>query len=274
VNTAKPSADHVEQPGDYNWRRPSPPRFLSWVKTGIKAMTRSFKVQGKENLDLIPPNARVIIASTHITEMDMLYAMGALVDDLSLIVTRQSFHTTDKRAIAARTGPIIVGEQNFLPIEWSLDAGGKQVPGFKPEDFDKMQQMMAKGKSILMAAHNPCTEHLPDKPGIGASYLAARTPNAVILPVTVDAQVNPAYGRDVIGQLKAIFSRAPVVVTIGKPIIPAPVHELQENQVTQMHGERGAAAIKTLRTQAREVMIALAQPLPEAKRGKYGRDAA
>ena len=188
----------------------------------LKFSVKNIETVGKENLKEIPPNARVVVVTTHLTDLDVPIAIHSVGKELDLSVMNMSVHHKffGKQGEApTNIGLHISGKKNFLPIDYEReDSGEKSAGTFNPENFEPAVEAIKNGKAILVAAHKPSKEPLQNldtvKSGYGGVYLAQLT-NAYILPVTVVLDRRVGMYKD---NFKMVFKEKPnASVKIGKP---------------------------------------------------------
>jgi hypothetical protein len=197
-----------------------PQRLWLANEANLRLAVGQVRIEGKENIKGIPPGAKVVVLTTHLNDLSVPAAIHALGRDLDLVVTNQSIHHEfggGQGEIAANIGMRVAGKGNFIAIDYERNKEGEKSPkAFNPENFQPMIDALDKGKSIIMAAHNPTKEALPNldgvKGGYGGVYLAELA-DAYILPVTV------TLSQDVMDSynLKTLLNKPDAFVIIGKP---------------------------------------------------------
>lgn len=238
-------------------------------------------VVGKELLKEIPPNRKVIIATTHLCDSDVPIAGLALSDSFDIAIVHHSTHDNLLEDPVSWVGAAIAGRKNFLSVN-SRKQDGKVVTNFVPEDFEPMEDALDKGKTIVIAAHNPTYGwKLPQKGGLGAAYLAQLS-DALILPVSINVESASKTGtladmKKVVSTSKKKFSAQ---VSVGHPIdlkkieverIAEILKKRKEGNVLSPEEKKEFSEIHTkLQEQAEVVMSSLAAMLPPEKRGVWG----
>jgi 1-acyl-sn-glycerol-3-phosphate acyltransferase len=190
-------------------------------EASMKLMVGKIEVSGKENINKIPPNAKVIVMTTHLTDLDMPIVVHAVAKDLDIVEMDMSPHHKlfgKQSEFGTNIGMRAIGMKNFLPIDYDKDDSGKKTSKtFNPDNFDPAVEIMEKGKAILIAAHNPLTESAKNldnvKGGYGGVYLAGLT-GAYILPITVVLDKDAGIYGDGINTLK---KKPNASVVIGEP---------------------------------------------------------
>lgn len=186
----------------------------------LKTQVKNIEVTGREHIQEIPREKKVIIAVSHYTDLDIPIAVSALADSLDLAVVNMSVHHSLRGEAGTFLGLKLVGQENFIPIDYNKQSDGTKRSGrFNVDNFIPMQEALEHGKRVLMAAHNPLAsiDEIPEA-GYGAAYLAL-VEDALILPVGIslwnDGQKSDVgkYG----GEMKTFLSRPEARVRIGEP---------------------------------------------------------
>ena len=63
-----------------------PQRLWLANEVNLKMIVKDVKVSGKENLEAIPKDAKVVIMTTHMTDFDIPVAIHTLAKDLNIVV--------------------------------------------------------------------------------------------------------------------------------------------------------------------------------------------
>lgn len=259
-------------------------RFRFLVDKLVKSAASRTEVTGRENLESLPRNAKVIFATTHITDLDVPAAANALAGDFDLVLGDISQHRHFKVDPITYTGQTLAGRDNFAPIGFHKDAKGNwQADPFDYKDFDPMAKSLENGKAVVIAAHNPSTERqMTDNPGYGAVYLAQKAKDVYIVPVAINIDSHKPVGnanvKNFIETGLARF-RTKANVTIGVPYKPEAIDIkarediLKKRESGQKLDEKDIEVLSTTRSQikkeATKLMEKLAKMTPEAKRGKW-----
>lgn len=242
-------------------KRPSSFRLRLLMKAIAAVGAGKINITGEDNLDRIPPGSRVIFVTTHITDFDLPLAFHVLADRFNIAITHISAHKMPTQYPMAYLWEEIGGRKNFIPIDYKK-VDGRWVPApFNPENFAMMKSEMERGKAIMISAHKPCSVPvMPDKPGIGAVYLAQITPKSVIVPIAVDIKsANKATGMAGFkSMILTVLHRPSIKVTIGKPTKIKPLVDHKKHIDTQK--------VKLVKQQG-EIMQELAKGLPYEKAG-------
>lgn len=248
--------------------------FLLGAETMVGSYINKLNVTGKENLELIPKGKKVVIAASHISDLDMPIIIKTLGKDFNIKVTGQS---VNKETSAGKVSRAILGSSHYIPIDYEMK-DGKKVPKFNPDNFTEMTQAFDAGADILVAAHSPAWGHLPEG-GIGAVYLNQLTEDCVILPVTVNVKSTEPF-RDGVNRLKIMKERPDADVVIGKPLSFEHIPNISEyknildkrkkgENLDNTERELFVEISKKLREQSDAVMRTIASALPPEKRGTY-----
>jgi hypothetical protein len=190
-----------------------------WIanEASLRLAVKEIKVTGKENIKEIPEGAKVVIMTTHLNDLSVPAAIHAVAQDLDVVVLNESTHHKfggDQGEIPMNIGMRVAGKDNFLPIDFHKDESGKKSPGaFNPENFTPAVEALDKGRSVMIAAHNPSEGPMKNldgvKGGYGGVYLASLT-DAYILPITTTLSRNVMDGYNLKG-------RPDASVIVGKP---------------------------------------------------------
>jgi hypothetical protein len=248
------------------------------LKAHIKPVTGEIRISGEEHIKEILPYKKVIIVTTHISDLDVPIAASKLSKYFNIAITNESVSHSFLGEPSTNVGMRIAGKENFIPIDYKKVEGKKQG-AFNPENFKPMKEALDKGKAIIIAGHNPTQKWRLPKGGYGAAYLSDITDNAVILPVTVNIESDEPVGMsDTI--LKNIRQKPNVSIYINKPIelkkIPgiedmANIMKKHENgeKLTREERKRFSELKKALQNQSDKIMKQLAANQPNVKKGEY-----
>ena len=186
----------AENPFDQNCVEERPTtskRLLMAIEADVKLATGDIQTHGEERLKEIPPAKKVIIATTHISDLDVPIATLKLGKYFDIAITNQSIHHSFLGEPRTNIGLRIAGRKNFIPIDTKKIEGKKQGE-FNPQNFAPMRDALEQGKTIIIAAHNPTQKWKLSKGGYGAAYLTAICENVVILPVVVNIESDEPLG--------------------------------------------------------------------------------
>jgi hypothetical protein len=186
----------------------------------IKIAIGEIETLGKDNINKIPPGSKVVIMTTHLTDLDVPIAIHTVAKDMNISIMNMSVHHNFFDEASTNIGMRIAGKDNFIPVDYKKDEsgpGGKSPENFNPNNFEPALADMDKGKAIMIAAHNPSREAANNldnvKGGYGGVYLAELS-NAYILPITVSLdRAAGMYGDN----LKTIKEKPNASVAIGEP---------------------------------------------------------
>ena len=190
----------------------------------MKLAVGKIEVSGEENIKKLPPGAKVVVMTTHLTDLDIPIVVHAIAKDLDIVEMDMSVHhkAFGKQGEAGTYfGNAIAGRKNFLPIDYEKgESDKKSAKAFNPENFKPAAEAMEKGKTILIAAHNPSQKPAKNldniKGGYGGVYLAELT-DAYILPVTVVLDKEAGMYGDTLNTLR---KKPNASVMIGEPFKP------------------------------------------------------
>ena len=254
----------------------TPERFMFFLKKFIDLYSSNFKVKGEENLQKIPKDKKLLIVTSHISDIDMPIATYALVKEFNIFLTNQSSQHTFSGDPAMNSIMRLVGKDNFAPIDYRQD-GSLKRSAFNPNNFIDINEGKAKEKGNripMVAAHNPARGELP-KGGYGAVFLA-QIMDATILPVAVDLKSDSA--TEPMGmadnQITTLKAKPEMEVTIGEPIFLDQIGGLKEALKDRDEKENKERLNihpfkEDLKRQSDEIMKKIASLLPEEKRGAY-----
>ncbi len=255
------------------------PVFLKGVELHVATSLGNIETVGMENIDRIPPDAKVIIVVSHISDLDLPAAIKVLGHDFDIVVTAQSSNFNFLENPVGYTVTKIAGMNNFLPVDYGKVAGIQRAE-FNPENFTSMNEALSHGKDIVIAGHNPTRNGSLGSGSIGPIYLAQLS-GAIILPVAVNLKTDEALGIDGQNKLMTMIKKPDAQVIIGEPIELPPIEGVtdriqavmnkraQKEKVTPDERQQFSADIDKLREQSNRVMSELAHMLPESKRGEY-----
>jgi hypothetical protein len=195
----------------------------------IKQVEVEYEGEAAKQID---PNKPHIIAVAHKTGLDVPIIIKALGNTFDLAIADQSTHHSAKKEANMFYSLKAVGEDNFIPVSYVWE-GDEKKPRFDPSDASPMLDAMSRGKSILIAAHNPDDhESITDmgtvKPGYSAALLGLLS-GAEIIPVSVDTSAPDRLGR----------SSARVIVGEPYTLEPEPgIGGMQKISEKRQHGEQ------------------------------------
>ncbi len=272
-------APNPRTPDNDQPKRETSLRLRSLATLETKLFLGKIETLGKEHLKEILPGEKVIIAGSHISDMDMQVIISQLGKDFSIKVSGQSTHHSFETDSSGMTAQLLAGKDNFIPIDYSGQGDQKRAVRFNPKNFDSMAEALREGDSVLVAAHNPSSGKLPSG-GVGIPYLSQLgVGNFVILPVAVDIKSNEPYRAG--GEIKLIKEKPDTEVHIGAPIrlpVISGIEDYQkllsrrkesEQPLSEEETNRLSVLNHELKEQSDIVMQSLANMLPEKKRGNY-----
>lgn len=239
-------------------------------------------IEGLQHLSEVPPNKPLVVATTHLSDVDVTAVAAAINEYRNVGIASQTSNQTDP---VMKIGIKAIGKEHFFGVKNYKQKGPYRYV-FDPNDYDIMKKAMAEeGRAMVIAAHKPVYDlKLPGNPGLGAVYLAQLT-DAMILPVALDIQSNRPTGNsdDALGAFKRFFlrQRPRSRIIIGKPfeLDKIPQEQLKTVKYALKHDLRhsapndasieGRRVVDQLKKQGNLVMKALASLLPEQKRGPW-----
>lgn len=250
-----------------------------------KLVPTLFRIEtvGMENLEHIPDGKKVIFLVTHMSDYDLPIAIATIAKKFPRIkVAEASTHEKFSQNPGGYLGRQIGGEQN----SFSVDFTGGETDGnaiFNPENFEKMKGGLEEGDVLVIAAYFDRTYQggnwrLPEKGGSGGVYLSQITPDAILVPVSVDIQSKKPFGMGSPGLGQIIRELRPKVeVKIGMPFEPTPIDGIDTfarvlekrkkgEPIESEERTRFSAVCQGLREESDKVMKVLADMLPVEKR--------
>lgn len=242
------------------------------VEANVRQFVKGVRVEGKEHLAEVPEGKHLIIATTHISDLDVPLVIKSLGDDLDFAISNASTQHSLRRNFGETLGILAAGKHNFLPIDFA-ETGKRNSPlPFNPENYRVMADSLGSGKAVLVAAHTP-SDGVLGRGGYAAVYLNQLS-DAVILPVAVSLS-----GEAIMVRQKKTNEKTDAQVIIGKPLelphiagieeFDALLRKRREGEVTDADRERFKELSSSLKQQSEMLMRALAELLPEEKRGPY-----
>lgn len=255
----------------------TPHRFMLALTAFEKMVLGTVTVEGMERISSIPKDRKVIIATSHASDLDIQLATHALGGYFDLMITNQSLQHTFAKDPMSNIGMRVAGPKNFMPIEYRV-ANNKKNPHFKPEDYENMADAMDTGKTMVIAAHNPSKRGQLERGGYAAAYLAQLT-NAVIVPVGVDIHNKGDADIGIAEKpLKVVLNRPDATVRIGEPFSLGSIEGIQRMAEIMDKRDRGerlnaeevkefSLLNKNLKEKSAEIMAHVAALIPEEKRG-------
>lgn len=195
----------------------SPKRLMLAMELWKKAALNKMEIKGQENLKNIPKDQKIIIATTHLSDLDVPAAFCALGKDLDIAITNESVHHSFREEPDTNISMRLAGKDNFIPIDYKKKDDRKSPKLFNPENFEPMLEAIGNGKRILISAQTPLQKgetKIPDS-GYGAAYLAEIS-DALILPVAVRLLSNQdkAMYED---RFKTLLKKSDAEVIVGEP---------------------------------------------------------
>lgn len=265
------------QPNLEKKKETTPRRLMLALEALAKLQTKSIEVDGKEHIKEIPLDSKVVVATTHLSDIDVPLATYALGNDLNLVITNESVHHHFKEEAPTNIGLHIAGKENFIPIDYKKVKGKKSPHGFNPDNFVPMAEALEAGKGVVIASRNPSPEHetsLKDaRGGYGAVYLAEIS-GAVILPVAVEVISDVGAGM-YDNPIKTFIKKPDVKIHVGPPIKLEKIEGVERfSELMKKHFEVGRLTTEefhefsrikaALELQSEFLMAKLAELLPNS----------
>jgi len=264
-----------EQPSEAK-KESSPKRLMLSIEALLKLQVGKVEVSGQEHLKDIPPNRKLVIATTHISDLDVPITVGSLGHDLDLAVVNMSVHHSLREEAGTFLGVMASGRDNYIPVDFNRDkeTGVKTAGLFNPQNFEPMRSALNKGKRVLIAAHNPSHDAELGEPGYGAAYLA-ELEGAMILPVGVQLLGEKELGMYGTGA-KTFAHKPDAKVSIGQPFELEKIQGLEElgqimakrqsgEKLTKENLQRFSELKKSLKEQSEILLQHIAGLLPESE---------
>jgi hypothetical protein len=265
--------EKAEKPQEHSSKR-----LMLALDTLVKLQVGEVSIHGKEHLTEIPDDRKVIIASTHLSDLDMPLAVYALGNDLDLAIVNMSVHHSwnpKSGEPSTYAGLVAAGKENFIPVDFEKDSitGEKRSSAFNAENFQPMLEALDHNKRVLIAAHNPSHDFELDKAGYGAAYLA-ELGDALILPVAVKLESDGQVGM--YGTATKTFLKKPnATVEIGSPFELTKIEGIEQfrailekrkqgEKLTAEEREYFMELSRALRAQSEALMEKIAALLPQS----------
>lgn len=259
-------------------RKATPKRLMMAIETMLKTQVKDILINGMEHLSEVPKDKKIIVAVSHITDIDVLLAIKALGNDFDLAVANPSFHHKFSEEWPTNIGLRIAGKDNFFPIDFKKNGEEKKPSAFNPENFEPMQKAMEGGKSMAIAAHSPSHAGRLEKGGYAAVYLSALT-DAIIIPVGINLKSEKPVGMYE-NPLETLKKRPDAEINIGIPFNLEKIEGIEDlaaisskrkrgEKLTEVDVDRFSDLAKQLRKQSDLLMKKISELVPEEKRGIY-----
>jgi 1-acyl-sn-glycerol-3-phosphate acyltransferase len=256
----------------------TPFRLRLMISVLVKLYIGKIEVLGWENLEKIKPDDKVILAISHISDLDVPIAGYALCHRFNLAAAHQSMQTFWHDP-SVYLGMLLAGKKNFFPIDYQKSGDSRQGL-FNPENFVKMKiNLENSDKTLIIAAHSPSRNWRLEKSGVGAVFLTQIMKDAIIIPVAVNIQSAEPLGMGR-NRFKTILARPRAKVMIGKsikiPVLPefknldSIIEKMERGQkITDNERQKFMDLRGLLREKSGVIMSSLARMLPTEKRGIF-----
>ncbi len=192
-------------------------RLMHYLELALKRLTSSIEVEGRDHLNEIPATRNLVVATSHLTDLDILLSAHALGNDLNLAIADASLNHRFMANAPVALLERIVGKESFIPIDYRKTRSGYSPRAFNPRNFDPMlARMESNGERILIAAHNPSSDGQFTRAGYGAAYLAEIS-HALVLPVAVDVEGSERGIGQTARAFQTYLAQPKARVRIGQP---------------------------------------------------------
>ncbi len=264
-------------------------RLVKSAEAMIKPLFRT-EIVGAEKFKEIPEGKKVIFATSHMTEYDVPIAIAVLGENYKnkdlKVVDQDSHHRFVGGEKPVFLGLKIAGMENFHSVDVK-GIGKERISRFNPDNFGPIKESLESDNPVVIAsyldvAHKSQKWELPDRIGNGAAYLAQITEDAVVVPVAIDIQADKPFGMGELGIKEIIKNRRPRVnVVVGSPIELEKIEGIDEfaeflrkrasgEEATDEEKERFKEIKTKLQDESGQIVDAIADLLPEEKRGHWG----
>src|SRR4051812_17479119 len=112
----------AKKPSIRKQQRASSKRLLFVLNRIVKAFIGRIEVVGEHNLALVPPAKKIILATTHISDLDVAIVAVALGSNLDIALTDISVHRSIVSSLKAGDPTVLIlalaGKHNFLPLTY------------------------------------------------------------------------------------------------------------------------------------------------------------
>jgi hypothetical protein len=130
-------------------------RLMRAIELHLNIQLGKITINGKENLEKLPKDKKVVVVPTHISDMDIPLTVYAVGNALDVTISNQSVHHDWKNEPSMKAAMLAAGEDNFLPIDF-IGRGTDKRPGtFNPDNFVPMMEAMDQEKAMIVPGHNP-----------------------------------------------------------------------------------------------------------------------
>lgn len=248
--------------GEKKWFGKSPERLRRTIDWLLNRFVSKTEINGVENIDKIPVDKPLVIATSHASNLDFPLIIKTLGERMNPQITHASFHLNPGQPQRLRYK--IAGKESFSAID-SPSGESEANQMFNPRDFDELRRVvLEEGKVPIIAALSTVEEEDIDKFKIsdqanGAAYLAASL-DATVLPIGINVEGAGKFVNTRSDIVKALLRKLKAKVSIGEPIYPGkldtdPIRILLEKRkeglpVSGLERERFTDARKTLKQNA------------------------
>lgn len=194
-------------------REHTPRRLQMLLEAACFLTTGTLTVEGGENLTLVKDRQPLVIAATHLTDLDMLLAGKVAGEKRDTVMTYTERINDPLRYPAQYIGMRMAGKHNFLPVDKGVHRNGLSLPS-----LHRIVEAVNKGKTPVIAAHSPARPREFGRwAGVAAPYVALKT-GALVLPVTVRMQSDDKRVGMGSYPIETLTRRSDVHVQIGEAL--------------------------------------------------------
>ncbi len=254
----------------------TPARLKKTAEKLLQSFIKEKKVEGREHLTEIPPDRRVVIVSSHFSNLDGPLIIDTFGDGMNLQLAAMSTHfdITDVRNFMMSA----VGKESFSPISYRRRNEGAM---FNPDDFTTIQKVTeSENKVPWITAHNLKKDREMSRANVGSAYLAEKL-NALVIPVAIVLEGSGASMEGAGEILKAFKDKLSATVRIGVPLeVPRVDAGFVESimrkrkcgeMVTSDEKRKFSETVYELHKVADMIGADIARMLPPEEKGFYGK---
>lgn len=260
-------------------------KFLKWMRRNVDFVSNRRSVDGMENLYDLPKDAQLVLATSHLSDIDIQTVTAALGDNLPLVITSLTANQNDPML-----GRVInhIGREYFLDVEAKFE--GQYIRSkLKPENMQAISESLDEGRVPVIAAMNPSKKEeweMTKHPGRMLPYVASMKDNVYVVPVAVDIHSPKPIGRATPkniarAALNRISGRRPATsIHVLNPVhfekMPKEDLRLYDRYLsderfgmTDAEKEKAESVQAELLARGEQVGVKIAAALPKEKRGVW-----